>query len=100
MASLTIVRDSAWQDRFRVYQIILDDEKIGEVKNGETKQFSLAPGSHRLSLKIDRLAPIIQEFMVTETDHLTFQAKPNFQGLWLLRTPYLLLIERTSNSDP
>lgn len=106
MASLTIVRDSGYADRLRAYTIVLDDEKIGEVKDGETKRFSLAPGNHRLALRIDWGGSKTVEFTVTEADHLTFQAKSNLRGprvilsLWyvLFEPNSYLLVEQISSS--
>ena len=104
MASLTVVRDSGYADRLRAYQIILDGEKVGEVRDGETKQFFLAPGKHQLSLKIDWCKSKTIDFTVTEADSLIFQAKSNLRGSRLLlalwyalfaRSSYMLL-ERTS----
>src|SRR6266851_2085046 len=53
MAALTIVRDTGYADRLRRYKVIVDGTSIGEVGNGETRRFSVSPGLHRVSLKID-----------------------------------------------
>lgn len=50
---MVIKRDSGWVDRFRSYQVILDDEVIGEINNGEEKSFDLPKGNHKLKLVID-----------------------------------------------
>ena len=79
MASLTIVRDSGYADRIRAYRVILDGQKIGEIRNGETKQFPIAPGRHRIALKVDWCGSKPVDFTVTETDNLAFQAKSNLR---------------------
>ena len=41
MVTLTITRDSGSADLVRAYAVTLDGEKIGELKNAETKTFPL-----------------------------------------------------------
>jgi hypothetical protein len=104
MASLTITRDSGYADRLRAYQVILDGERIGEIRNGETKEFSIGPGKHALSLKIDWCGSETVEFVLNPEETLAFQVKSSLRGkrvflsLWyalFARNSYLLL-ERTS----
>lgn len=104
MASLTITRDSGYADRLRAYQVVLDGERIGEIRNGETKEFSIASGKHVLSLKIDWCGSETAEFVVTPEEKPVFQVKSGLRGnraylsLWYVlfaRNSYLVL-ERTS----
>jgi hypothetical protein len=54
MGSVTIAREFfGYADRVRAYAIMIDGEKIGEVKNGETAQVQLSPGPHQIWMKID-----------------------------------------------
>ena len=53
MALIKIVRDSGFYDRFRAYEIVLDGEIVGTIRDGETWEFSIANGQHYLSLKVD-----------------------------------------------
>lgn len=53
MAKLIVKRSSEWNNRFRTIGIYLNGEKIGDIGNGELKEFELAPGSHQLKSKID-----------------------------------------------
>src|SRR5438105_10701211 len=41
------------RDRFRSYTVLVDDQKVGKLRRGEEGEFSVAPGKHRLRLKID-----------------------------------------------
>lgn len=104
MASLTITRDKGYADRLRAYKVVLNGERIGEIRNGETKEFSICPGKHTLSLKIDWCGSDTAEFAVDREEKLAFQVKSNLRGkpgflsLWYVlfaRNSYLLL-ERTS----
>lgn len=42
-----------WADRFRIYVVMIDDGRVGEVGPGEEKAFDVAPGRHHLQLRID-----------------------------------------------
>lgn len=104
MASLTITRDSGYADRLRAYQVVLDGERIGEIRNGETKEFSIGPGKHALSLKIDWCGSETIDFVVAPEEKPAFQVKSGLRGkrvflsLWYVlfaRNSYLRL-ERTS----
>jgi len=50
---IKLKRDSGWADRARAYKVVLDDEVIGSIKNGEEKEFDVHVGRHELFLKID-----------------------------------------------
>jgi hypothetical protein len=104
MASLTIRRDSGYADRLRAYKVVLDGQRIGEIRNGETKEFSIGPGKHALLLKIDWCGSETVEFAVDPEEKPAFQVKSSLRGkrvllsLWYVlfaRNSYLLL-ERTS----
>jgi len=44
LALIKIVRDSCFYDRFRAYDIVLDGNTVGEVRDGETWEFSVLNG--------------------------------------------------------
>ena len=44
---------SRWRDRGRRYVVLIDDEAVGKIRQGETLEFVLAPGAHSLRLKVD-----------------------------------------------
>lgn len=50
---IIIERKSGYADSLRNYKVILDDELIGEIADGETKAFDIKPGTHTLQLSID-----------------------------------------------
>jgi hypothetical protein len=101
---LAITRDRGCADRLRAYKVVLNGESIGEIRNGETKEFPIGPGKHALSLKIDWCGSETVEFVVDQAEKPAFQVKsslrgtPVFLSLWYVlfsRNSYLLL-ERTS----
>lgn len=53
MGEIIINRSSEFANLFRSIEIYLEDRKIGELKNGESKQLNIAPGKYVLKAKID-----------------------------------------------
>ena len=54
MTSLTITREHrSWMDRAREYQILVDGEIAGTVRNDESIEVSLEEGEHTIQAKID-----------------------------------------------
>ncbi len=96
MASLKIIRDSGYADRTRAYVIILDGKNVGELRNGETKEFPVSPGQHDLSLKIDWCGSETCQFTVTEGETLAFRATSNLRGAKLLLSLWYVLFARNS----
>lgn len=57
MAELIVRRRAAWwQDRMRDYLILVDGSEAGRVGNGGDVRLQVAPGRHRVQLRIDRCA--------------------------------------------
>lgn len=50
---IRINRSPEFRDKVRSYKVIVDDEFIGELKSGETKNFEVSEGEHTIYLKID-----------------------------------------------
>jgi hypothetical protein len=80
VALLRIVRDSGYADRLRAYKILVDGKTIGEIRDGETREFPISSGQHDLALKLDWCGSKTTQFAVVEGDALTFYAKSNLRG--------------------
>ena len=52
-STIKLERESKYMDRIRKYQVIVDGEEVGTIKNGESATFKIAPGPHELVLQID-----------------------------------------------
>ncbi|MGH9508424.1 MAG: hypothetical protein ACRD2Q_05775 [Terriglobales bacterium] len=86
--------------------MIIDGKKVGEISNGETKEFPIPAGQHQICLKIDWCGSNTVEFTVAESEKPTFHARSNLRGrpwltLWYVffaRDSYLL-IEQDSGSS-
>jgi hypothetical protein len=96
MALLRIVRDSGYADLLRAYQVIVDGREVGEVRDGETKEFPVAGGTHQLRLKIDWCGSKTVSFTVSEMETAIFQAKSNLRGGKLFAALRFVLFDRDS----
>ena len=47
-------RHRAWADRLREYHVLIDNERVGTVRDGETSTYPVRAGLHQLQLRIDR----------------------------------------------
>ena len=52
-AIIQLERKRAWADLFRSYQIFLDAELVGTIRQGKSCSFEVHPGHHELFLTID-----------------------------------------------
>ena len=86
MALLRIARDSGYADHFRAYKVVVDGETAGEIRDGETKEFSISGGRHNLTLRIDWCGSKTIEFAVVEGEIVTFDARSNLRGPKLFAT--------------
>jgi len=50
---ITIRRDSGYADYLRAYEVVLDGNVIGKIKNGQELELNVPSGQHELYLKID-----------------------------------------------
>ncbi len=53
MAKIKIKRTNEWNNRARQIGVYLDNNKIGTILNGETKEFDVPSGKHTVRAKID-----------------------------------------------
>jgi len=53
MATIIIKRTSEYANYFRDCQIFIDGNKIGNISNGQTKEFKTTSGQHTVQAKID-----------------------------------------------
>jgi len=53
MGKIMLSRTNEYINGLREYGIYIDDVKVGVIRNGETKEFEVAPGTHTIYAKID-----------------------------------------------
>ncbi len=77
---IEITRDQGYADKGRAYVVLLDGKELGRLNDGESKKFSVAPGAHRLALKIDWCGSNEVEFNLRDQQTLKFEARSNLRG--------------------
>jgi hypothetical protein len=93
---LEIRRDSGYADRVRAYEVWIDDAVIGEIRDGEVKQFPVASGDHELRIKIDWCGSQPVKFSIGEEGLAAFQAKSGLRGGWIVGARWCVLFARDS----
>ena len=83
MARLILKRPSKWIDLARSYKVYVDGQKIGELYDGETKEFEMTPGQHTIKAKIDFLSSKPVHFEVKNDDETKQMLVKNNTSLWL-----------------
>ncbi|MFO8147570.1 MAG: hypothetical protein R6U03_09300 [Gillisia sp.] len=68
MAKLIITRTSELNNRAREFGIYLNNIKIGTISNGDTKEFEIEPGIHKINAKIDWCKSQTTEFNIIENE--------------------------------
>jgi hypothetical protein len=53
MATIKIQRTSEYNNRMRDYKIFVDGQQVGTISNGQTKEFTILAGRHRVAARID-----------------------------------------------
>ena len=91
MSKLIINRRSEWTNRGREIGLYLNKEKIGTIKNGETKEFQLKPGNHNLKAKIDWCGSQEHTIAIKENSSKTVELTGFPKSKWTL--PILILVQ-------
>ncbi|WP_223789434.1 hypothetical protein [Marinicella meishanensis] len=74
-------RASGWTDRFRSYQVLLNDKAIGKINNGEEKSFEIQEGNHKLKIVIDWCSSQSLDFHNDNSTPLNFECGSSLRGL-------------------
>jgi len=96
MATIQLVRDSGYADRLRAYKVVLDEKEIGEIRDGENKTFSIAPGQHELRCTIDWAGSNTIRFALAENEVAVFSVTSSLRGLRIFLSLWYALIARNS----
>jgi hypothetical protein len=73
MATIRIQRLSEYNNRMRDYQVYIDHAKAGKIADGETIDFTVSPGLHTVTAKIDWCSS--QDLLVTLKENETRNIK-------------------------
>ena len=65
------------RDRARSYKVELNGEVIGKIRSGESADFIVEPGHHRLRIKADWTGSQILSFDIQKGEVVCFECQPN-----------------------
>ncbi|WP_261512867.1 hypothetical protein [Chryseobacterium paludis] len=91
MTKLIINRSSEFSNALRSIGIFLGDKKIGEIKDGESKEFEVMPGIYQLRAQIDWCRSNVINLEINLDEVLRY----NLSG----RNPFLSLFYVTLGKD-
>lgn len=77
---ITIKRGSSRADRRRRYKVVVDNQYLGSIKDGESKSFAVSPGEHELALKIDWCSSNRVRFNIASNQTVTFDCGSSLVG--------------------
>jgi hypothetical protein len=84
---IIIKRAKAYGDKLRAYKVVLDDVEIGNIRDGESKEFPTSPGRHTLQLKIDLCSSKKVEFQTGDKPVVIECGSNNpFKFSWFFKT--------------
>lgn len=75
-----MLEKKAYADKLRKYKIILDDNYLGDIKEGEINSFEVKTGEHTIYLKIDWCRSNKLDFYVLENDVIEFECGTSLSG--------------------
>lgn len=91
-SSIKINRNKKWEDSWSSYQIILDGEARGYIRNNKSISIMVEPGYHFLKMKLHPTGSQQIDFDINPGEEITFECGPSpsvlayrLLGLWLVR---------------
>lgn len=92
MAKIIIQRTNEYNNRWRDYQIYIDNKKVGTIKNGGSIEFEIEEGKHIIEAKIDWCGSpkITVEIKNDETKYLKVGGFK--YGNWILPIALILIL--------
>src|SRR5450755_4697549 len=80
VASIRVIRDSGYREFLRAYAIVLDGKRTCELRRGQTRELSLSPGRHAISVRIDWCGSKALDFVATAGATVTFIVRSGCRG--------------------
>jgi hypothetical protein len=90
-SSIKIKRNKKWEDLWSSYQIILDGESTGYIRNNKNISIMVKPGHHFLKIKVHPVSSPQIDFDINPGEEIRFECEPNpslayrLLGAWLVR---------------
>lgn len=89
MAKIVINRKRSFLNSMKKFDILINDQKVGAVKNGGAEEFTVPAGSHKVQCKISWYRSNVYDVSLQDKDIKFLQVKANMKGIGVL---YLILL--------
>jgi len=76
---IRLARKQTYADKWRTYQVFIDDERTGSIREGQSRTFEVQPGRHHVYLRINwcRSPRVAVDCMVGEPVMFVCQGQHN-----------------------
>lgn len=91
MSILRIHRSSEYTNKLRSYVLYIDGKKAGQIRDGEIKEFEIAPGTHTVVARIDWARSNELEVEIGEEEIKELQVRGFRNGNWLIPISFLII---------
>ena len=92
MAVIKIQRGSGYVDKIRNYKVIINNEQVGIISEGEIKEYNVSPGTHTISTKIDWAGSKDIIVDLKENDVVNFKVENYTAKHWLISVYFIAFI--------
>jgi len=80
MGKISLTRDSGYADSIRRYLLECDGPIIGDIRQGETREFNIPDGIHKIRLKIDWASSNTLDLELSNNDVIELDCGSNLRG--------------------
>lgn len=77
---IKVNRLTGYTDKIRKYKVIIDDEQVDTLKDGETKCFEMPEGEHTIYLKIDWCRSNKVKFSINKDEIIEFDCDSSLRS--------------------
>ena len=106
-SKIRLHRTNAWADFLRSYSVLIDDQRVARIRNGQTLEMEVAPGRHTIFLRQDWMRTNELSFELTENQVAEFECGSNMSGIkalfaigYIFRPKEWMFIRQLSLSNP
>jgi hypothetical protein len=88
-AKIILTRKGEWLNRARTYKVMIDEQKVGIIKNDGTEEYVVDPGKHTMRCTIDWCSSPVLQVELAPDEIAYLKVKSGLKYYWPL---FILLI--------
>ena len=78
MPKISVYRKKNWMISLKMFEVFVDEFRIGYLMNGETSEFEVPAGEHKLKVKMGRLGSNDFSFTMFNNENKSFTVSQNY----------------------